>query len=103
TPLVADPVVHVGDALLGDKDEEGLLDDALANAEKSSAPAMRAIALALLGRDATGEWKDALAASSDGAKRVAESFAGGGPHDPSVALEVAASNGDARALAVLGD
>ena len=31
---------------------------------------------------ATGEWKDALAASSDGAQRVAESFASGGPHDP---------------------
>jgi hypothetical protein len=103
TPLVADPVIHVGDAILGDKDEQGLLDDAMEDGDKAGAPAMRAIALALLGRDGGSEWKDALAASTPSARSIAEVFAAGGPHDPIVALEASASNGDASALGALGD
>lgn len=103
TPLVASPVIHLGDAVLGDKNEAGLLDDALDDAAKANAPSMRALALALYGRDGGGEWKESLAGTSPESRKIVEKMAAGGPHDPSVALEAAASNGDPAALAALGD
>lgn len=94
------PVVHLGDALSGVKDEDRQLSKALAACGASAE--LCALALALAGRDGGAEWSGAVAKLAPEARTVAEALAAGGPRDPSIALEIAAANGDEKALAALG-
>ena len=100
TPMVADPVVHAGDAILGDKDEERLLGVA---AHVKDSPPIRALALELLGRDGThsAEWKEAIAGLAPTDRPVLDALASGAPRDPSISLEIAASHGDVKSLEAL--
>lgn len=107
TPLRAEAVVHLEDEAV--KDERASLEVARRACSEPRSPALCAMALALLGEDRAdvqphaGElgWQAALEASPEVARRVSETLAGGGPADPTLALELAASNGDPRAIAEL--
>jgi hypothetical protein len=110
-PLIARPIVHLGDALARVKSEEAQLATARRACLDADAPSLCALALALLGEDrepvaagASGSlsWHAAMAAASPLARDAAESLARGGPRDPTIALETAASRGDPAALSRLG-
>jgi hypothetical protein len=99
----SEPVVHLGDAMSGVKDEDRQLATALKACGSSlggSDDALCAIAMALAGRD--DNKSSAYRAAPPEAKSIADELAAGGPRDPSIALELAAANGDEKALAALG-
>jgi len=95
------PVVHLGDAFVGIKDESRQL--AKASAGCSGSPGLCALVMALAGDDLDARWTPARNALDDEGRRVSDALAAGGPRDPSIALELAAAEGDERALAALGD
>ncbi|MBI2392472.1 MAG: hypothetical protein HYV09_23005 [Deltaproteobacteria bacterium] len=95
------PVIHVGDALAGIKDEGRQL--RAARAACSDSTALCAVTMALSGEDVdAARWTAATASIDPQALKVAEALAAGGPRDPSIALELAAARGDEKALAALG-
>jgi hypothetical protein len=109
-PLRAREIVHLEDGIAGIKSETRQL----ANAEdacRGGSPAICAFALALGGKDAakdgddehTAGWRDTIAKLAAPARDVAIDLARGGPRDPSLSLEVAASAGDDAALTKLSD
>lgn len=107
TPLRAEAVVHVEDASA--KDEQNALVVARGACRAPASPALCALALELAGdnrEDAeqrAGEltWRAAIAAAPEQVKVVSASLASGAPADPTLGLEVAASRGDAEAVATL--
>jgi hypothetical protein len=95
------PVVHVGDAISGVKDEKRQLELALAKCDRGSA--LCTIATALAGLEGSKEaWTAVLEALEPETRKIVEILAAGGPRDPMVALENAAAHGDPQALAALG-
>lgn len=97
--LRARAVVHAEDALSGEKNEAKQIEiarRACGQDVRLAGPCL--IALALAGEDVTTAWEQAWRASSPLARGVAQGLAAGGPRDPSVALEVAASRADPAAL-----
>lgn len=94
------PVVHLGDAASGIKDEERQLKKALEKCGGS--PELCAIALALAGKDGGPQWTAAVSKLTPESLKLVQSLAAGGPRDPSIALELAAASGDEKALATLG-
>jgi len=113
-PLRAREIVHLEDGVVGIKSETRQL----ANAEdacRGGSPAICAFALALEGKDAAkgaddahgsdhaNGWLDVIGKLATPARDVAIDLARGGPRDPSLSLEVAASAGDEAALTKLSD
>lgn len=97
----SEPVIHVGDALAGIKDEARQLGAARAACGDSAA--LCAVTMALAGEDVdAARWTATTASIGPEALKLAEALAAGGPRDPSVALELAAARGDEKALAALG-
>jgi len=99
----SEPIVHLGDAVSGIKSEDRQLATALKSCGDSDS--LCAMAMALAGRD-DGEspaWTKAFDGAAPDAKTTARALATGAPHDPSIALELAAANGDDKALAALGN
>lgn len=95
------PVVHIGDAASGVKDEDRQLKKALD--ARDASPEIYALALALAGRDMGPDWTALVEKLSPEARASAGMLASGGPRDPSIALEMAAASGDEKALAALGN
>jgi len=98
-PMLARPLIHLGDGLTGRKNETPQL--ATARAACGSAPGICAIALALGGEDSGDAWTRALDAASPAARGVATDVSKGAPHDPMLELELAAAQGDGAALGKL--
>lgn len=96
----AAPVVHLGDAFTGIKDER--LQLAAARASCGEAKALCALARALAGDDRSDDYQQLLSGLDDEARALAAALAEGAPHDPTVALELAAARGQDEALAALG-
>lgn len=94
-------VVHLEDALSGRKSERKQLERARAACDGDATAGLCAIVLALAGEETTSAFARARAAASPDAQRAAAVVSGGGPRDPTVDLELAASRGDADAMAQL--
>ena len=99
---LSEPVIHLGDAIEASKDEEALLKKASLSCG-AGAPAICAMAMALGGRDEGTEFDAVLATVTPAEKQAIAALSAGGPRDPSIALELAASQGDINALKALGD
>ncbi len=109
-PLRAREIVHLEDGIAGIKSET----HQLAHAEEAchgGSAAICAFALALGGKDTDdaqaddhgSSWRETTAKLDSKARDVAFDLARGGPRDPSLPLEVAASAGDEAALDKLSD
>ena len=98
-PMMARPLIHLGDGFSGRKNEQPQLE--AARAACGSAPGICAIALALGGEDAGDAWTKALDAAPPPARGIATDVSRGAPHDPMLELELAASQGDGAALGKL--
>lgn len=105
--LLARPVVHAEHALTGLKDEDALLAPALAMCGAGREPAMCAIAMTLLGEDETRDprtrarYESLRNRLSPEQLGVLDLLAQGGPHDPTLALELDGSDGDVGAISRL--
>ncbi|MBX7197425.1 MAG: hypothetical protein K1X94_35580, partial [Sandaracinaceae bacterium] len=93
------PVVHLEDAIAGQKSEA----KQLSIAREDCTGTLCLVARALSGDDRDEGFDAALEKLEPGARRVIAALSGGAPRDPSLALELDAAAGDDHALSALGD
>ncbi len=107
----ARPVIHVGDAITGVKDEAKQIAVARDACVGDVSKTLCAVAIALAGEDAKGAANDGTPSQTyasivdslpEKAHAIVDAISAGAPRDPTVTLELQAASGDPRALAKLG-